>query len=168
MLSAEATPSRGRFGGLLSCASQLLILSVIFSDVPSSLYSGVHGWFPNAIVRYIAGEPTGTSTAFSNKMRHAVETYFQADGRVELDKITVMSLEGEGKVEDRVDKSVSLIEEDHSGRLLLILIHARPGYSRNICLEQTGLTTCGSPMLSLLRPTRKVDFFVLLTRQPGV
>ncbi|CED83378.1 hypothetical protein [Phaffia rhodozyma] len=62
---------------------------------------GVHGWFPNAIVRYIAGEPTGTSATFAKKMVNMVEKYF---GEGTLEKITAMPLEGEGKVEHRVDR----------------------------------------------------------------
>ncbi|KAL7414033.1 hypothetical protein BDY24DRAFT_339982, partial [Mrakia frigida] len=69
----------------------------------------VHGWFPNAIVRYIAGEPTGTSSAFGKKMEEAVRRYLshgegEEGGLGGWEKLTVMPLEGEGKVEDRVDR----------------------------------------------------------------
>ena len=61
-------------------------------------------------MRFVAGEPTGTSTAFANKMDTAVRVYLhETGGAAELEKLTVMPLEGEGKVEDRVDRSVSAL-----------------------------------------------------------
>ncbi|KAI9005855.1 hypothetical protein CLU79DRAFT_780720 [Phycomyces nitens] len=67
---------------------------------------GVHGWFPMKLVRSMVGEPTGTSTRFCEQMSTAAKLYFQAEHNVQLpdSAITCVPLEGEGKVEDRVNK----------------------------------------------------------------
>ncbi|KAJ3035705.1 hypothetical protein HDV00_003466 [Rhizophlyctis rosea] len=87
---------------------------------------GVHGWFPNRILqrgmlmslfeiencqliyyylRAVVGEPTGTSTRFAAKMGAALRNFFQMRYNVQLptDAITLIPLEGEGKVEQRVE-----------------------------------------------------------------
>ncbi|OAD79309.1 hypothetical protein PHYBLDRAFT_98426, partial [Phycomyces blakesleeanus NRRL 1555(-)] len=70
---------------------------------------GVHGWFPMKLVRSMVGEPTGTSTRFCEQMSTAAKLYFQAEHNVQLpdSAITCVPLEGEGKVEDRVNKLYS-------------------------------------------------------------
>ena len=78
---------------------------------------GIHGWFPNAIMRTLLGEPTGTSPKFASMMKGAIETFLRKKGvRLEGDsegnegeqgvKITCIPLEGEGTVERRVEKCV--------------------------------------------------------------
>ncbi|KAJ3036181.1 hypothetical protein HK097_003897 [Rhizophlyctis rosea] len=66
---------------------------------------GVHGWFPNRILQRVVGEPTGTSVRFAAKMGAAVRQFFQSRYNINLpsDAITLMPLEGEGKVEQRVE-----------------------------------------------------------------
>lgn len=51
------------------------------------------------------GEPTGTSIKFCEQMAAAVKLYFESEHQVTLpsDAITLVPLEGEGKVEDRVN-----------------------------------------------------------------
>ncbi|KAI9265813.1 hypothetical protein EDC94DRAFT_516513 [Helicostylum pulchrum] len=67
---------------------------------------GVHGWFPMKLVRSMIGEPTGTSLKFCEQMASGVKLYFQTEHGVTLSKdaITMVPLEGEGKVEDRVSQ----------------------------------------------------------------
>ncbi|KAG1066077.1 hypothetical protein G6F42_026725 [Rhizopus arrhizus] len=64
---------------------------------------GVHGWFPMKLVRSMIGEPTGTSIKFCEQMVSGVKLYFESEHQVTLpdDAITMVPLEGEGKVEDR-------------------------------------------------------------------
>ncbi|KAI8075030.1 hypothetical protein BC940DRAFT_230143 [Gongronella butleri] len=66
---------------------------------------GVHGWFPMKLVRSMIGEPTGTSVKFCEQMTAAVKHYFMTEHDLILSDecITCVPLEGEGKVEDRVD-----------------------------------------------------------------
>ncbi|ORZ23953.1 hypothetical protein BCR42DRAFT_317282 [Absidia repens] len=68
---------------------------------------GVHGWFPMKLVRSMIGEPTGTSVKFCEQMVAAVKKYFEQEHGLFLGEsvtITSVPLEGEGKVEDRVNK----------------------------------------------------------------
>ncbi|KAF7731671.1 hypothetical protein EC973_008842 [Apophysomyces ossiformis] len=67
---------------------------------------GVHGWFPMKLVRSVIGEPTGTSPRFCEQMVAALKQYFEHEHGIVLpdDLITCVPLQGEGKVEDRVNK----------------------------------------------------------------
>ncbi|KAK4701744.1 hypothetical protein P7C70_g4482, partial [Phenoliferia sp. Uapishka_3] len=85
---------------------------------------GVHGWFPNSMVRSVFGEPTGTrfvlsvvkylpsqldlivrfcSVKFATMMHDAVQSYLEDHDSTSFN-IQAIALEGEGQVEDRVDK----------------------------------------------------------------
>lgn len=52
------------------------------------------------------GEPTGTSIKFCEQMASGIKLYFESVHQVTLpdDAITMVPLEGEGKVEDRVNQ----------------------------------------------------------------
>ncbi|OAD80629.1 hypothetical protein PHYBLDRAFT_105183, partial [Phycomyces blakesleeanus NRRL 1555(-)] len=67
---------------------------------------GVHGWFPMKLVRSVMGEPTGTSEKFCEQMSMAAKYYFESEHGVKIhdNSITMIPLQGEGKVEERVDK----------------------------------------------------------------
>ncbi|KAI9499416.1 hypothetical protein BDB00DRAFT_796793 [Zychaea mexicana] len=67
---------------------------------------GVHGWFPTKLVRSVLGEPTGTSIKFCEQMVSGVRHYFQENHGLVIPHhaITSIPLEGEGKVEERVDR----------------------------------------------------------------
>lgn len=58
------------------------------------------------LVRSMIGEPTGTSIKFCEQMVSGIKLYFESEHQVILpdDAITVVPLEGEGKVEDRVNQ----------------------------------------------------------------
>lgn len=62
------------------------------------------------------GEPTGTSLKFCEQMVSGVKLYFQQEHGVELanEAITVVPLEGEGKVEDRVNQLYSKLIDNSS------------------------------------------------------
>ncbi|OBZ83772.1 hypothetical protein A0J61_08176 [Choanephora cucurbitarum] len=75
---------------------------------------GVHGWFPMKLVRSMIGEPTGTSIKFCEQMALGVRKYFEREHQVmlPLSAITVVPLEGEGKVEDRVNQLYAKLIEN--------------------------------------------------------
>lgn len=62
------------------------------------------------------GEPTGTSLKFCEQMASGVKLYFQTEHGVTLptNAITMVPLEGEGKVEDRVNQLYSKLIENSS------------------------------------------------------
>ncbi|KAJ3148121.1 hypothetical protein HDU89_004968 [Geranomyces variabilis] len=66
---------------------------------------GIHGWFPGRLLQRVVGEPTGTSSRFAEKMGLAVRSYFSEKYAITLgpEAMTLMPLEGEGKVEDRTE-----------------------------------------------------------------
>lgn len=75
---------------------------------------GVHGWFPMKLVRSMIGEPTGTSIKFCEQMAASVKLYFKTEHGVTLsdNAITMVPLEGEGKVEDRVNQLYSKLVDN--------------------------------------------------------
>ncbi|GAA5935304.1 uncharacterized protein JCM15063_000995 [Sporobolomyces koalae] len=76
------------------------------SSVKRVVCIGVHGWFPNSRLKSVLGEPTGTSVKFATMMHDAVQTYLESSG-VSSFNIQAIALEGEGQVEDRVNKLYS-------------------------------------------------------------
>lgn len=52
-------------------------------------------------------KPTGTSAKFASMMGSALEE-FEKEYGIAFEKVTLVPLEGEGTIEKRVDKSVSL------------------------------------------------------------
>ncbi|KAG0315681.1 hypothetical protein BG000_005112 [Podila horticola] len=74
------------------------------TEIRKVVIFGIHGWFPTKLVRTVIGEPTGTSKKFCDEMDLALKDYLRLHN-VELspEDITLIPLEGEGKVLDRVD-----------------------------------------------------------------
>lgn len=71
-----------------------------------------HGWFAGPLMRTLFGEPTGTSVKFATMQTEALKSYFLSQGRViQNDDVTVIPLEGEGKVEERVHKLAASLEK---------------------------------------------------------
>ncbi|KAF8161693.1 hypothetical protein B0H34DRAFT_390777 [Crassisporium funariophilum] len=92
---------------------------------------GVHGWFPGAMIRTVLGEPTGTSTKFSNMMEQALLAFEEEHG-VKLEKITKIPLEGDGTIEKRVDRLYSNLKENeewmsdlHDADAILVATHSQ-------------------------------------------
>jgi hypothetical protein len=71
---------------------------------------GVHGWFSQGPLRNLFGEPTGTSIKFATMMSNAVKEHFEHSGHtLKDDQISVIALEADGQVADRVNRRVSLL-----------------------------------------------------------
>ncbi|CAO3571254.1 unnamed protein product [Mortierella alpina] len=94
---------------------------------------GVHGWFPVKLIRTVIGEPTGTSIKFCDEMNLALKDYLRHND-VELDSqdITLIPLEGEGKVLDRVEVLYQNLMKDeawksavHEADLVLVATHSQ-------------------------------------------
>ncbi|MCO5556073.1 hypothetical protein L7F22_009617 [Adiantum nelumboides] len=77
-------------------------------DVRKVTIIGIHGWFSQGPIRNLFGEPTGTSTKFASMMTNAVRKHFAEAGyELQDEQITIIALEADGLVSDRVDKSFS-------------------------------------------------------------
>ncbi|KAF9956605.1 hypothetical protein BGZ72_002659 [Mortierella alpina] len=94
---------------------------------------GVHGWFPVKLIRTVIGEPTGTSIKFCDEMNLALKDYLRQND-VELDSkdITLIPLEGEGKVLDRVEVLYQNLMKDegwksalHEADVVLVATHSQ-------------------------------------------
>ncbi|GJJ70942.1 hypothetical protein EMPS_03292 [Entomortierella parvispora] len=65
---------------------------------------GIHGWYPRKALRTVIGEPTGTSKKFCEEMDLALKEYLEKHGKsLDPKDVTLIPLEGEGKVLERVD-----------------------------------------------------------------
>ncbi|GAA5903119.1 hypothetical protein JCM5296_003347 [Sporobolomyces johnsonii] len=71
---------------------------------------GVHGWFPNPRLKSVMGEPTGTSVKFATMMHDAVQSYLESHDVTSFN-IQAIALEGQGQVEDRVNRLYSSLVE---------------------------------------------------------
>ncbi|KAF9219410.1 hypothetical protein BS17DRAFT_717670 [Gyrodon lividus] len=92
---------------------------------------GVHGWFPGTVLRTLAGEPTGTSFKFVNRVVEALDQ-FQEKHKVKLDKITKIPLEGEGTINRRVEKlyqnligNKEWMEDLHDADAIFVATHSQ-------------------------------------------
>ncbi|KAG0230974.1 hypothetical protein BGW42_000558 [Actinomortierella wolfii] len=94
---------------------------------------GIHGWFPTKLVRTVIGEPTGTSKKFCDEMDLALKDYLKAN-KLDLpeENITLIPLEGEGKVLDRVEilyqslmKNSTWRKALHDADLVLVATHSQ-------------------------------------------
>ncbi|KAG0049460.1 hypothetical protein BGZ83_005756 [Gryganskiella cystojenkinii] len=120
--TVEATPTMGD-EALHRGASGIRKVAII----------GVHGWFPIKLIRTVIGEPTGTSKKFCDEMDLALKDYLKIHN-VELDPedITLIPLEGEGKVLKRVEILYqNLVKNDtwknaiHEADLVLVATHSQ-------------------------------------------
>ncbi|GAA5951517.1 hypothetical protein JCM10213_002750 [Rhodosporidiobolus nylandii] len=65
---------------------------------------GVHGWYSSSnMIKSVLGEQTGTSLKFSSMMHDAVQQYLEQQN-VSSFNIQAIALEGQGTVEERVNK----------------------------------------------------------------
>ncbi|CAG8435743.1 1500_t:CDS:2 [Ambispora gerdemannii] len=94
-------PDKAPESGLPKILDELTRSSI---DVKKIAIIGVHGWFPTKFVRSLVGEPTGTSPKFCDMMGKAVVGYLARHGiNLPDDAVTLIPLEGEGKIDTRVD-----------------------------------------------------------------
>lgn len=70
---------------------------------------GVHGYFPAKMTRAILGEPTGTSIKFANEAEIRLHHWFDEHFRNQSFKVDKIALEGEGKIQFRVEKLYKLL-----------------------------------------------------------
>ncbi|KAI5117815.1 hypothetical protein M0805_004945 [Coniferiporia weirii] len=92
---------------------------------------GIHGWFPGYAMRTVLGEPTGTSAKFANMMELAVEAFAEKYG-MNFEEITKIPLEGEGKIEHRVQKlyrnltsNDGWVEALHDADVIFVATHSQ-------------------------------------------
>ncbi|KAF8121154.1 hypothetical protein EV363DRAFT_1569716 [Boletus edulis] len=92
---------------------------------------GVHGWFPGAVLRTLAGEPTGTSSRLVSGIADAVD-YFLEEHKVKLDKVTRIPLEGGGTISRRVERlyqnlidNKEWMEDLHDADAIFIATHSQ-------------------------------------------
>ncbi|KAF9998919.1 hypothetical protein BGZ80_006533 [Entomortierella chlamydospora] len=103
------------------------------SGIKKVVIIGVHGWFPVKLIRTVIGEPTGTSIKFCDEMNLALLDYLKIhDVELGSDDITLIPLEGEGKVMNRVEILYqNLIKNEewknalHQADLVLVSTHSQ-------------------------------------------
>ncbi|KAF9361213.1 hypothetical protein BGX26_005037 [Mortierella sp. AD094] len=94
---------------------------------------GIHGWFPRKALRTVIGEPTGTSGKFCDEMDLALKQYLETHGKhLDPEDVTLIPLEGEGKVMNRVEiLHESLVRNQrwrhavHEADLVLVATHSQ-------------------------------------------
>lgn len=103
---------------------------------------GVHGWFPGTIMRTLFGEPTGTSPKFASMMEAAVLEFMEKQGN-ELEKVTLMPLEGDGTIEKRVEKlyqdflkNSEWVEDLHEADVVFVATHSQGSVVSTQLLEK--------------------------------
>ncbi|KAF3769582.1 hypothetical protein M406DRAFT_248705 [Cryphonectria parasitica EP155] len=84
---------------------------------------GVHGLFPATFLRPMIGQPTGTSIKFANHCAEGIRRWAESHGcgDCEIEKV---ALEGEGKIEARVQNLWTLLQNwmDHIRQADLVVI----------------------------------------------
>ncbi|KAJ5587357.1 uncharacterized protein N7459_003122 [Penicillium hispanicum] len=95
--------------------------------IKRALAIGVHGYFPAPLIRSVLGQPTGTSIRFSNMAAEAIHKWTADHGySCEVEKI---SLEGEGRIAERVDLLWKLLlnwmEEIRQADFILLACHSQ-------------------------------------------
>ncbi|KAF9207953.1 hypothetical protein BGZ49_010149 [Haplosporangium sp. Z 27] len=94
---------------------------------------GIHGWFPRKALRTVIGEPTGTSTKFCDEMDFALKYYLESHGKhLDREDVTLIPLEGEGKVMNRVELLHEVLVRNqrwrnavHEADLILVATHSQ-------------------------------------------
>ncbi|KAJ3408282.1 hypothetical protein HDV05_005060 [Chytridiales sp. JEL 0842] len=74
------------------------------SSIKKVVIIGVHGWFPQKWIQNVLGPRTGTSQRFAHNASKALKKYLRDKHGIELQDcdITLIPLEKEGKIRDRV------------------------------------------------------------------
>ncbi|KAJ5107049.1 hypothetical protein N7456_003724 [Penicillium angulare] len=95
--------------------------------IKRALAIGVHGYFPAPLIRSVLGQPTGTSIRFSNMAAESIRKWTADHGySCDIDKI---SLEGEGRISERVDLLWKLLlnwmEEIRKADFILVACHSQ-------------------------------------------
>ena len=97
-------------------------------EIRKAIAIGVHGLIPATYLRPMIGQPTGTSLRFANLCADAIRRWADAHGSPNCD-IEKVALEGEGKIQDRVENLWKLmlnwIEHIRHADLILIACHSQ-------------------------------------------
>ncbi|KAJ3269502.1 hypothetical protein HDV01_001348 [Terramyces sp. JEL0728] len=77
----------------------------------------------------IVGEPVGTSDYFADKMQQATIKYFKERNGIQIEDLSLISLNGEGKIEDRVELLYSqlnnYLDKLQEADLVLFVAHSQ-------------------------------------------
>lgn len=95
--------------------------------VKKALAIGIHGYFPAPLIRTVLGQPTGTSVKFSDQAAKAISEWADShDNPCEVEKI---SLEGEGRIEERLELLWKLllnwIEHIRTADFIMVACHSQ-------------------------------------------
>lgn len=105
-----------------------LFLSKDTPKIKHALAIGIHGLFPAPLLRTVIGQPTGTSIKFANHAAEAIRRWSDKHGSKDCE-IERVALEGEGKIDDRVDNLWRLllnwIEHVRKADFILIGCHSQ-------------------------------------------
>lgn len=81
---------------------------------------GVHSFLPNKMVRALIGANTGNAKRFVNNASKAVINWLKANNpefNINDYEIETLAIEGEGKINDRIEKSIQLMKNNWLGIL---------------------------------------------------
>ena len=95
--------------------------------IKKALAIGVHGYFPAPLIRSVLGQPTGTSIRFAESAASAIQKWTSIHGySCEVEKV---ALEGEGKIEERIDVLWKLmlnwLEDIRKADFILVACHSQ-------------------------------------------
>lgn len=97
-------------------------------NIKKAIAIGVHGLFPATYLRPMIGQPTGTSLRFAALGAEGIRRWAEAHGCGDC-KIEKVALEGEGKIQDRVDNLWKLmlnwIDHIRNADFVLIACHSQ-------------------------------------------
>ncbi|KAJ1913022.1 hypothetical protein H4219_005379 [Mycoemilia scoparia] len=121
-------------------------------EVKKIVIIGVHGWFPTKILQLVAGEPTGKSQRFCEKMKNGLLEYFMDEYGIDLDNvngvdgekaISCISLVGEGQIQDRVEMLFKQLVEDQDYKESPPVAAAAENSNANDAKQPNGAPTGG-------------------------
>ena len=95
--------------------------------IKKALAIGVHGYFPAPLIRSVLGQPTGTSIKFAESAANAIQQWTKERGySCGVEKI---ALEGEGKIEERVELlwilMLNWLEDIRKADFILVACHSQ-------------------------------------------
>ncbi|CAH2353971.1 hypothetical protein CLIB1423_13S03070 [[Candida] railenensis] len=81
------------------------------SKIKKIVVIGVHGFFPFKMVKALIGESTGNSMRFTNEATKAIYKWLDIEEEHDTDEVDIatISLEGKGKISERVDNLYKLL-----------------------------------------------------------
>jgi len=96
--------------------------------IKKALAIGIHGLYPANFLRPMIGQPTGTSIKFANHSAEAIRRWADSHGCEDCE-IEKVALEGEGKIDDRVENLWRLllnwIDQIRTADLIILGCHSQ-------------------------------------------